>query len=649
MKFLQCAMRTNHLILFSHLFLPCILLAGDRKDAPVSGVYHAEKIAASPHFKASGIAWWNGRLIISNRVPPQLYAFTPPDRFEVLKDLTHPVGVAVDPMMRLVFTEKEDKVLYRIARIVADGKEEDIVKEVDVDNKKPGPSGVGSPHFLAVHRNGTIYWSGFPNGGTRYLLPGSKKVIVATPKIVHTYGIGLSPQQDWLYVNSKIPNADRRGVWRFPVHEDGRLGKGEFFIGMDQFTTTHLKDLPPAKDGSDKLLGWVGRLQGLAVDRLGYIYVAGAESHHSGAAVAVFTPDGKKLAAMIVAQKNTQLGIPTNISGLAFGGQDGRTLFITGAGTYRLYRVRLPVSGTMVATTKHSSPPQMLRGHQGWVAAAAFSPDGNRIATAGDDGALMLWDAASGKQLARITDHRGGVSVVAFNSNGKHIVTGSWDHTLKLRDAGGKGLRTLKGHEENITCVAFSPDGKRLASGSGDDTFRVWDVATGKPLFQRRHGNEYDISALAYSPNGKLLVTADGDKIIKLWDALNGSPKATITGHQGAINCVAFSPDGKRFACGDGEKVIKVWDTVTGDEVMTLSGHTDNVTSLVYSSDGKRIFSGSDDQTVRIWNSATGKHLKTLRAASGEITSIALSPDGKRLAAASNAAVHLFDVLPTDK
>lgn len=325
--------------------VPAVGLASEVKDTPVSGVYFAEKMAVSPHFQAAGMAWWNGRLMIANREPPALHAFTPPDKFEVFKEMTRPVGVAVDPQGRLVVTEKEDKVLYRLAGITTDGKELDFIKEAGVDNKKPGPSGVGTPQFLAIHPNGTMYWSGFPNGGTRYLLPGAKQAAVALPKIVHTYGIGLSPKHDWLYVNSKIPNADRRGVWRFPVAEDGHLGEGEFFIAIDQFTTTHLEKLPPAKDGSDKLLGWVGRLQGLAVDRLGYIYVAGAESHHSGAAVAVFTPDGSALAAMIVAKPNSDLGIPTNISGLAFGGENGRTLFITGAGKYRLYRVQLPVAG----------------------------------------------------------------------------------------------------------------------------------------------------------------------------------------------------------------------------------------------------------------------------------------------------------------
>lgn len=316
------------------LALAALCPAADLK--PVSGVYHAEQVKGSPRLTASGLAWWGGKLIIADRVPRKLRTFTPPDGWGEFKTLTHPVGLAVDPRGRLIVTEKEPNVLYRVARFEKGGGEETLAR--GTKDVKKEPDGVGSPHFVAAHPNGTIYWSGFPDGGTRYLLPGAKKVSVASPRIVHTYGIGLSPRHDWLYVNSKIPNPDGRGTWRFPVNKDGSLGNGEFFIQVSRFKTTHLKGLPKAKDGSDALKGWVGRLQGLAVDKLGYIYVGGAESHTSGAAVAVFTPDGKELAAMIV-------GVPRNISGLAFGGKDGRTLFIAGAGEYRLFQARLPVPG----------------------------------------------------------------------------------------------------------------------------------------------------------------------------------------------------------------------------------------------------------------------------------------------------------------
>lgn len=323
------------------------ILKADEKTKPVSGIHYAEKLEVIPHFRASGIAWWNDRLIIATRSATQLYSFTPPNKHGVLKEDTYPVGIAVDHEGRLLYTEKS-KNLNRLIRRTMDGKEEVLLSGEEFD---PG-KGIGTPHYVAVHPNGTIYWSGFPGGGTRYLMPGAKEVTIAAPFVQHSHGIGLSPKHDWLYVNSKIPNADGRGVWRFPVNKDGSLGKGTFFIAIEKFTTTHLKDMPPAKDGSDKLLGWVGRLQGLAVDRLGYIYVSGSESHSSGTGIAVFTPDGKTIAAMIVPDPKVGMGLPTNVCGLGFGGKDGRTLFITGSGNYRLYQVRLPVAGEIVSRGK---------------------------------------------------------------------------------------------------------------------------------------------------------------------------------------------------------------------------------------------------------------------------------------------------------
>jgi len=305
------------------LLLGAGLLPAAEPEAPPVGIYEAEAVAASPKLLASGMVWWQDRLIIADRGGKRLLAFTPPDRFETFVELRNPVGVAVDPDGNLIVTEKD--VVNHLLRVKADRSVEKIAAE-----------NVSTPHFVAVHRKGVIYWSGFPDSSARSLTPGGQPT-VHQPRIGHTYGIALSPKQDTLYVTSKLPNPEQRAVWRFPVDDAGQLGKGEEFFKV-QNLEPRLDKLPAARDGAKSLLGWLGRLQGLTLDRQGNFYLAGSESHTSGEAVAVVSPDGKKVLAMI-------LGVPRNISSLAFGGADRRTLFITGAGEYRLHQVRLPVPG----------------------------------------------------------------------------------------------------------------------------------------------------------------------------------------------------------------------------------------------------------------------------------------------------------------
>jgi tetratricopeptide (TPR) repeat protein len=69
------------------------------------------------------------------------------------------------------------------------------------------------------------------------------------------------------------------------------------------------------------------------------------------------------------------------------------------------------------------------------------------------------------------------VSSVAFSPDGQRLASASWDQSVKLWDAvSGQELRTLKGHTNMVSSVAFSPDGQRLASASHDATVKLWDA-----------------------------------------------------------------------------------------------------------------------------------------------------------------------------
>ena len=64
-----------------------------------------------------------------------------------------------------------------------------------------------------------------------------------------------------------------------------------------------------------------------------------------------------------------------------------------------------------------------LKGHDGTVRSAMYSPDGARIVTASRDRTAKVWDAVTGKELFTLIGHDGWVMSPAWSPNGKRIAT----------------------------------------------------------------------------------------------------------------------------------------------------------------------------------------------------------------------------------
>ncbi|NEO20937.1 AAA-like domain-containing protein [Moorena sp. SIO4A5] len=271
----------------------------------------------------------------------------------------------------------------------------------------------------------------------------------------------------------------------------------------------------------------------------------------------------------------------------------------------------------------------VLTGHQSEVFSVAFSPDGQRLATASVDGTARIWDN-QGNEIAVLTGHQDSVFSVAFSPDGQRLATASVDGTARIWDNQGNEIAVLTGHHDRVWSVAFSQDGQRLATASVDGTARIWDNQGNEIAVLT--GHQGWVFSVAFSPDGQRLATASSDGTARIWDN-QGNQIALLTRHQSSVESVVFSPDGQRLATASSDGTARIWDN-QGKELAVLRGHRDEVWSVAFSPDGQRLATASKDGTARIWD-LQGHELTVLTGHQSWVSSVAFSPDGKTLATAS--------------
>ena len=181
----------------------------------------------------------------------------------------------------------------------------------------------------------------------------------------------------------------------------------------------------------------------------------------------------------------------------------------------------------IVEAFKPDSPMQIIMAHGPGtfgVTGVAWSPDGNRLASCGNDGLVKVWNAK--------------------------------DHTE---------LSSMQGHGGWTFDVDWRADGKQLASSGADGNVIIWDVATGTKQTALRSGQEF-VMAVAWNPQGTRVASAPLSNDIQIWDPVSGEECSSLQVPYVRFHDVSWCSDGTRIVAASNMGDLCVWDATRGFE-----------------------------------------------------------------------------------
>jgi WD40 repeat protein len=335
----------------------------------------------------------------------------------------------------------------------------------------------------------------------------------------------------------------------------------------------------------------------------------------------------------------------------------------------------------------HSAGTATLREHKDTVRHAAFSYDGSKAVTLGDDGLMVVWDTLTGRSLQtlpltqgtfwqnlyvptypnqagragglaiategqwaaacgatvwtgdltrpaqpqRYGEHTASVLSLALSRSGNLLATGDEQGEIILRELpGGKIVRRWKNGKPQA--LAFTHDAKFLLAGMRHGSAYVWDVASGIVKDTQSFGQP--ITSLAVARDGQTVAVslADREGVVCLWEPASHRIRAELRGHRDQVTHVTFSPDGRLLLTASRDHTARLW-TVTGGLLRTYRGHLAGLETADFDWDGQRIITGSSDKTAILWKAAGDPQCDVLTdtPASGWVGSLAFSPGNDRL------------------
>jgi WD40 repeat protein len=228
---------------------------------------------------------------------------------------------------------------------------------------------------------------------------------------------------------------------------------------------------------------------------------------------------------------------------------------------------------------------------------------------------VCRWDARTGNREKEPVQVKSWLSALSSTADGRTLagleVVGPQYNYVRWDAATGKELGRISDPERGRN-PRLSPDGRLLACATYKNAAVLWDTETGKPVRKIGTGIAGGRDLIAFSPDGRTIVTGGGQGFegrlpiqpdIVLWETATGGERLRISPNEGVVTQAAFSPDGRLLATATSRsEAIRLWDTWTGQEMGRFTGHRGAVWGLSFAPDGRTLASGGADRTLLIWD-----------------------------------------------
>jgi WD40 repeat protein len=283
------------------------------------------------------------------------------------------------------------------------------------------------------------------------------------------------------------------------------------------------------------------------------------------------------------------------------------------------------------------------------VVGLAVSPSEPAVAASTSEGRVRIWNTKARRWTKLNSIHAKAVYRMAFSPDGTRLATAGYDKQIEVFDtATGDRLAELF-HDDVVRDVVFGQQGKTVISASADSSVRVWNPENGDLVVQRTFDDSrkkpLQVVALAVSRrDGTLAFGLESSVAIGLADPTTLEYRAEPIPVGSSVQRLAFSWDGRRLAAALTNRTFAVVDMDTRQVTKSDALHGEPLSAIAFSRDGTMIATGSDDHTVRVWD-ATTLRTKVVISRDGRIWDVAFTPDNMRLVVAdAERTFHFFPI-----